>query len=222
MIFIETLSNIRNFLFVRYKLTIWSYIIFKGNQQERHHNGQKDKQRSTKHTYTTKDQVTQTPLKIGDEVSYTWRVTSSCSISYICRVTLIINPEIKYEWGKDRKCLRQAKHIRGQFWENQFVCNIRYWWSFSYLYCFHTFHIAFKIHKTQSESDRFDYFSSVTNSNSHVLSLVLRLEKFDYCSIMLTLLLFHSKPMLITCFGANKISSNKFNKNGFQRGNQKT
>jgi hypothetical protein len=29
---------------------------------------QKDKQRSTKHTYKTKDQVTRTPLKTGDEL----------------------------------------------------------------------------------------------------------------------------------------------------------
>jgi len=27
--------------------------------------GQKDKQRATKHTYKTKDRVTQTPLKLG-------------------------------------------------------------------------------------------------------------------------------------------------------------
>jgi hypothetical protein len=30
---------------------------------------QKDKQRSTKHTHKTKDQVTQTPIKIGGELS---------------------------------------------------------------------------------------------------------------------------------------------------------
>jgi hypothetical protein len=29
---------------------------------------QKDKQRSTKHTYKTKDRVTRTPLKTGDEL----------------------------------------------------------------------------------------------------------------------------------------------------------
>jgi hypothetical protein len=29
--------------------------------------GQKDKQRSTKHTHKTKDRVTRTPLKTGDE-----------------------------------------------------------------------------------------------------------------------------------------------------------
>ena len=37
--------------------------------KDRQHNGQKkkDKQRSTKHTHKTKDQVTQTPLKTGGE-----------------------------------------------------------------------------------------------------------------------------------------------------------
>jgi len=33
-------------------------------------NVQKDKQRSTKHTYKTKDRVTRTPLKTGVELRY--------------------------------------------------------------------------------------------------------------------------------------------------------
>jgi len=35
--------------------------------KNRQHNGQKDKQRSTKHTHKTKDRVTRTPLKPGGE-----------------------------------------------------------------------------------------------------------------------------------------------------------
>jgi hypothetical protein len=37
------------------------------SKKNRQHNGKKkkDKQRSTKHTHKTKDQVTQTPLKTG-------------------------------------------------------------------------------------------------------------------------------------------------------------
>ena len=37
------------------------------SQKNRQHNGQKkkDKQRSTKHTHKTKDQVTRTPLETG-------------------------------------------------------------------------------------------------------------------------------------------------------------
>ena len=41
---------------------------------------QKDKQRSTKHTYKTKDRVTQIPLKTGGELRCSGRVGSSCSI----------------------------------------------------------------------------------------------------------------------------------------------
>ena len=42
---------------------------------------QKDKQRSTKHTYTFKDRVTRTPLKIRDELRCSGRVSSFCSTS---------------------------------------------------------------------------------------------------------------------------------------------
>jgi hypothetical protein len=42
---------------------------------------QKDKQRSTKHTYKTKDRVTRTPLKTGGELRCSGRVSSSCSTS---------------------------------------------------------------------------------------------------------------------------------------------
>ena len=48
--------------------------------------GQKDKQRSTKHTYRTKVRVIPTPQEIGDELS--------CS-------NLVTNPVISHEWGKD-------------------------------------------------------------------------------------------------------------------------
>ena len=41
--------------------------------------GTKDKQRSTKHTHNTKDRVTRTPLKTGDELRCSGRVESSCS-----------------------------------------------------------------------------------------------------------------------------------------------
>jgi hypothetical protein len=71
------------------------------------HNGQKkkvqkDKQRSTKHTYRTKDRVTPTPLKIGGELKLSGRVGNSCS-SDTRRVNLITNPVISHEQGKDRK-----------------------------------------------------------------------------------------------------------------------
>jgi hypothetical protein len=49
----------------------------------RENNGQKkkDKQRSTKHTYKTKDRVTRTTLKTGGELRCFGRVGSSCSTS---------------------------------------------------------------------------------------------------------------------------------------------
>jgi hypothetical protein len=63
----------------------------------------KDKQRSTIHTYKTKDRVTRTPLKIGGELRCSGRVGSSCSTSGICRVNLVTNPVLSREWGKDRE-----------------------------------------------------------------------------------------------------------------------
>ena len=55
---------------------------------------QKDKQRSTKHTYKTKDRVTRTPLKTGGELRFSGRVSSSCSTSGTRRVDLLTNPVI--------------------------------------------------------------------------------------------------------------------------------
>jgi hypothetical protein len=42
---------------------------------------QKDKQRSTKHAYKTKDRVTRTPLKTGGELRCSGGVFSPCSTS---------------------------------------------------------------------------------------------------------------------------------------------
>ena len=64
---------------------------------------QKDKQRSTKQTYTTIDRVTRTPLKTGGERKCSGRVSSSCSISGTRRINLVTNPVISREWGKDRE-----------------------------------------------------------------------------------------------------------------------
>ena len=50
---------------------------------------QKDKQRSTKHTHKTKDRVTRTPLKTGDELRCCGRISSSCSTSCARRVNLV-------------------------------------------------------------------------------------------------------------------------------------
>jgi hypothetical protein len=58
---------------------------------------QKGKTRSTKHTYKTKDRVTRNPLKTGGELSYSGRVSSSCSTSDTRRVDLVTNPMISHE-----------------------------------------------------------------------------------------------------------------------------
>ena len=64
---------------------------------------QKDKQRSTKHTYKTKNRVTRTPVKTGGELRSPGRVGSSCSTSGTRRVNLVTNPVISREWGKERE-----------------------------------------------------------------------------------------------------------------------
>jgi hypothetical protein len=74
---------------------------------------QKDKQRSTKHTYKTKDRVTRIPLKTGGELRCSGRVNISCSTSGTRRVNLVTNPVISREWGKDR----EVEHIRGHLWQ---------------------------------------------------------------------------------------------------------
>ena len=53
---------------------------------------QKNKQRSTKHTHKTKDRVTRTPLKTGDELRCSGRVSSSYSTSGSRRVNLVAKP----------------------------------------------------------------------------------------------------------------------------------
>ena len=50
---------------------------------------QKDKQRSIKHTYKTKDRVTRTPLKTGGELRCSGRASSSRSTSGTRRVNLV-------------------------------------------------------------------------------------------------------------------------------------
>jgi len=44
------------------------------SKKDRQHNGRKDKQRSTKHTYKTEDRVTLTPLKTVGELRCSGRV----------------------------------------------------------------------------------------------------------------------------------------------------
>jgi hypothetical protein len=48
-----------------------------------------------------KDRVTRTPLKTGDELRCSRRVSSSFSTSGTRRVDLVTNSVISHEWGKD-------------------------------------------------------------------------------------------------------------------------
>ena len=68
--------------------------------------GQKDKQRSTKHTHKTKDWVTRTPLKTEGELRCSGRVSISCSTSGTRHVNLVPNLVISHEWGKDQEVLK--------------------------------------------------------------------------------------------------------------------
>jgi ABC-type phosphate transport system auxiliary subunit len=68
------------------------------SKNNRQHNDQmkkvqKDKQRSPKHTYKTKDRETRTPLKTG----VLRKGISSCSTSRTRRVNLFTNPVISHE-----------------------------------------------------------------------------------------------------------------------------
>jgi hypothetical protein len=58
---------------------------------------QKDKQRSTKHAYKSKDRVTRTPLKTGGELWCSGRISSSFSTSGTRLVNLVTNPVISRE-----------------------------------------------------------------------------------------------------------------------------
>jgi hypothetical protein len=58
---------------------------------------QKDKQRSTKHTYKTNDRVIRTPLRTGGEIGFSGGVSSYCSTRDNHRVNLVTNPVISHE-----------------------------------------------------------------------------------------------------------------------------
>ena len=79
---------------------------------------QNDKQRSTKHTYKTKDRVTRTSLKTGSELRCSGRVSSSCSTSGTGRGNLVTNPVISREWGRDQEVLTTSRTFVTQIFHN--------------------------------------------------------------------------------------------------------
>ena len=50
----------------------------------------------------TKDRATRTPLKTGDKLRCSRRISSFCSTCGTRRVTLVTHPLIRHGWGKDR------------------------------------------------------------------------------------------------------------------------
>jgi hypothetical protein len=74
---------------------------------------QKDKQRSTKHTYKTKDRVTRTLLKTGGELRYSGRISSSWELVVPIRNSLIEGTaskettEPRVPFGKAKSSLRK-------------------------------------------------------------------------------------------------------------------
>ena len=82
--------------------------------KDRQHNGQKKKDKRTNNdlqnnTQKTTDRATRTPLKTGGELRWSGRVSSSCSTSGTWCVTLVRNPVISLEWGKDRDVLTTSR-----------------------------------------------------------------------------------------------------------------
>jgi hypothetical protein len=87
---------------------------------------QKNKQRSKKHTYKTKDRVTRTPVKTEVELMCSGRVSSSCSTSGTRRVNLGTNPVISREWGKNWEVLTTSGTYPWSL-SNNFI-SIRHMW----------------------------------------------------------------------------------------------
>ena len=76
----------------------------------------KDKQRSTKHRYTTKDRVTRTPLKIGSELGCSGRVSSFCSTSiHVANYVFITHIQIRCYFNKICDKRRYKNHIMSLF-----------------------------------------------------------------------------------------------------------
>jgi hypothetical protein len=86
-VILSTLNKIRRFR--RYQRGNQNpYIVEEETTQWPKEKVQKDKHRSTKHTYKTKDRVTRTPLIIGGELRCSRMVGSSCSTNGTRRVSI--------------------------------------------------------------------------------------------------------------------------------------
>ena len=78
------------------------------SKKNRQPNGQKKKEKKNdlqNITHKTKDRETRTTLKTRCELRCSGRVGSYCSTSGARRVTIVTNPVISHEWGKNYLCL---------------------------------------------------------------------------------------------------------------------
>jgi hypothetical protein len=96
--------------------------------------GLKNKQRSTKHTYKTKDRVTRTPLKPEGELMCCGRVSSSCSTSGTRRVNIVANPVISHKLGHLSivlipRCFLLFKPIYRFKWFLIYILSNSYYWQ---------------------------------------------------------------------------------------------
>ena len=93
------------------------WISERGNHKgQRTKDKKKKNKRSTKHSHKTKDRVTRTPLKPGGELRCSGRVSSSCSTSGTCWITLVTTLMVSHKGGKDREVLRQVEYICDHLW----------------------------------------------------------------------------------------------------------
>ena len=104
----KNLTKIQKYIFFQIKLKEFEdtkgIVRICKSKKNRLCNGQKNNYiQST--TQKTNDRTTRTPLKIEGELGCSGMVSTSCSTSGTCRVTLVKNPLISHEWWKDREVL---------------------------------------------------------------------------------------------------------------------
>jgi hypothetical protein len=82
---IDSEGRLRTKLYEKISIVPYPFIEEEQTTQWPKEKVQKDKQRSRKHTFKTKDRVTRTPLKTEGEIRFSGRVSSSCftSVAYL-------------------------------------------------------------------------------------------------------------------------------------------
>jgi hypothetical protein len=86
--------------------------------KNRRYNGHKIKDLQCT-TWKTKHRTIQTSLKADGEIRCFWRISSSCSTCGNSSVTLVTNPVISHEWGKDRIVITTNGTYPWSFWRQK-------------------------------------------------------------------------------------------------------